>query len=183
MSRNKKNSADLAFILIEVIFTGLGLLFLMIGIVAFIFSRGEMNNATKIEATITDITHDRIGNVESDHVYVSYVFEGRQYDDVRINSYSSTMYEGKTIKVYVDNNNPGRIVSGSGDDIFFLAIFGGIGAIFAIIGISFIVVRAKGKGREKWLLENGRVLHGTVTEIGYNANVVVTGSNPLVVYC
>lgn len=183
MGNKRKNSADLVFIILEMVFISIGISFMIIGTCMFLSMRGQKENATQIEATISKISYMGGGTNDSHNVYVSYEFEGRQYNDVSLNVYSSSMYEGETITVYIDNNNPGKVIGTEWSDILFLGVFGGIGLVFFTIGIAFVVVIAKKKSKAKWLLENGQVIHGTVTEIDFNPCVHVNGRHPRVVYC
>lgn len=183
MGNKRKNSADLVFIILEMVFISIGISFMITGTCMFLFMRGQMENATQIEATITDISYIGGGANNSHNVFVSYEFEGQQYDHVRLNVYTPSMHEGDTITVYVDNNNPDRVVGTESSPAMFFYIFGGTGLVFFTIGIVFVVVIAKKKSKTKWLLENGRVIHGTVTNINVNFSVRVNGRHPRVVYC
>lgn len=183
MGNKRKNSADLVFIILEMVFLSIGISFMITGTCMFLFMRGQMENATQIEATITDISYIGGGANNSHNVFVSYEFEGQQYDHVRLNVYTPSMHEGDTITVYVDNNNPDRVVGTESSPAMFFYIFGGTGLVFFTIGIVFVVVIAKKKSKTKWLLENGQVIHGTVTEIDFNPCVHVNGRHPRVVYC
>ena len=59
----------------------------------------------------------------------------------------------------------------------------GIGLVFFAIGLIFVALIVKKNRKIKWLLENGQVIHGTVTEIVFNTCVNVNGRHPRVVYC
>ena len=116
--------------LIWIIFASIGAIFVIIGLVVF---GNIFNYANKVDTvgTITEISSYRNTNHNRNHeVYVSYTVEGKEYESI-LNSYSSSFYEGKEIKIYYDKDNPSKIGVKSLDLLFL--IFPGIGLIFLII--------------------------------------------------
>lgn len=88
----------------------------------------------KIDGVIDSIERTRDSDGDSNEtVYVSYVYDGMYYEHARINFYSSDMYEGKAIKIYVDPKNPRHIVS-SGGAMFVPILLGVMGAVFTLVG-------------------------------------------------
>lgn len=80
----------------------------------------------KITAKITDIdTYRRKGKTRH-RAYVSYEYEGEQYNHVSIGSYSSSTGLGKYIDVYIDPNDPDETKSKpSGVIVFVMLLSGG----------------------------------------------------------
>lgn len=116
------------------------------------------------------------------HVYVSYTYDGVDYDDVSIGSYSSSMYEGKEIELFCDKKNPGHIMRKS-DGSFGVIILAGMGVVFALVGAIPLLVMIRKKSKNKEILEKGQVLHALVDSIEYNTNVAVNGAHPYVIFC
>lgn len=183
MVKKRKKTVDIVYLILALVFCFLGLNFMIIGATVFGTIHGKMKDAIEIEATITDISYMGGGANDSHNVYVSYEFEGQQYDYVRLNTYTSSMHEGDTITVYIDDNNPGEVIGTGWSEFIFLGVFGGIGLVFFAIGLIFVALIVKKNRKIKWLLENGQVIHGTVTEIVFNTCVNVNGRHPRVVYC
>ena len=84
------------------IFALVGLGLLIGGIIWFTSTKKFISNADVVSATITEIDtyRDRDGDYHHS-VFVAYEYAGRNYD-VYLPEYSSSMYEGKKINVYVD---------------------------------------------------------------------------------
>lgn len=119
---------------------------------------------------------------EKHHVYVNYTYDGVEYKDVSINSYSSTMYEGKKIKLLCDKDNPHHIMTSSGS-LLAVSILGGMGIVFTLVGgIPLIVIKVKSSGKKK-ILKNGQVIYATVESIVLNTSYTVNGQNPYLIYC
>lgn len=165
-------------------------IFLIVGIGllagAFLFSRYFASFKARAEKVTGEIT--RIEEYyDSDHelrhhVYVSYTYDGVDYDDVSINSYNSSMYEGKEIELLCDKKNPEHIM-GKSDGNLVVIILAGIGIIFVLVGgIPLLVMNGK-KSKNKKILENGQVLHALVDSIEYNTSVAVNGTHPYVIFC
>lgn len=165
-------------------------IFLIVGIGllagAFLFSRYFASFKAGAEEVTGEIT--RIEEYyDSDrelrhHVYVSYTYDGVDYDDVSINSYNSSMYEGKEIELLCDKKNPEHIMEKSAGNLVVI-ILAGIGIIFVLVGGIPLLVMTGKKSKNKKILENGQVLHALVDSIEYNTSVAVNGTHPYVIFC
>lgn len=60
----------------------------------------------------------------------------------------------------------------------FLAMFGGIGGIFVVLGVIFLVLVAKKKKRYEALVSSGKYFWADVAEISYDASVRINGRCP-----
>lgn len=176
----KKNKV---LILISIIFLIVGVVFLVSGICWLVYGIRFQQKAVTVPAVITQITRHWDSDGDSDYdVFVDYSYEGEKYHDVLLNFYSSTMYQGKEIDILVDPKNPGRITSHYGN-IIGSSIFIGLGTIFTLVSICLVVSRKIAESRRKRLMEQGRVIFGTVESIGLNSFYTVNGKHPYVVYC
>lgn len=165
-------------------------IFLIVGIGllagAFLFSRYFASFKARAEEVTGEIT--RIEEYyDSDrelrhHVYVSYTYDGVDYDDVSINSYNSSMYEGKEIELLCDKKNPEHIMGKSAGNLVVI-ILSGIGIIFVLVGGIPLLVMIRKKSKNKKILEKGQVLHALVDSIEYNTSVAVNGTHPYVIFC
>ncbi len=161
----KTNKADS---LIWIIFSGIGAVFLIIGIVLciHIFNYKNTRNTT---GTITEISASRNGDGEREYdVYVQYQADGREYES-RLNYYSSGFYEGKEIEIYYDEENPHKIGVKSGDLLFLM--FPGFGIVFFGIGVSGLLVKLNKKRREEKLKAQGRKIFANYIETVVNTSL------------
>lgn len=168
---------------IFIFFLIMGLVFSGIGVGVIITGRQFVSRADKVSATIVDIEKYRTDDdyVEYD-VYVDYEYQGEAYTDVLLNSYSSGMYEGKTITVLVDPEDPYHVDTQLGA-VILGAIFAGIGMIFVLIGGIALLVRTRHKKKIVRLREEGRCLQATVESIDFNMYVTVNGAHPWIILC
>ena len=158
----------------------IGELFVIIGLVVF---GSVFNYENKVDSvgTITEILSYRSTNHNINHeVYVSYTVEGKEYKS-RLNSYSSSFYEGKEIDIYYDKDNPNKIGVKSLDLLFL--IFPGIGLIFLIIGGTGILVKINKKKSEENLKENGKLIYANYVETVLNTSYRVNGKCPYNIIC
>jgi len=166
--------------LIWIIFASVGTIFVLIGVV-ICMSIFDYDNKIDTTGTITKISSYRDTDGDRNYVvYVSYSVNGREYE-AKLNSYSSSFYEGKEIEIYYDKGNPNKIGVKSLDLIFL--IFPGIGLIFAIIGWTGIVVKIRGKKLEKELKEKGEPIYANYVETVINTSYRVNGIHPYNIIC
>ena len=166
--------------LIWIIFFGIGLIFVIIGIV---ICANIFNYKNKVETTgiITEIGsyRDLYGQRENS-VYVEYTVDGRVYESA-LNGYSSNFYEGKEIEIYYDINNPSKIGVKSIDLVFL--IFPGIGSIFLVIGGVGIIIKGRRKALEKKLMSYGDKVFAKIIDVCNNTRYTVNGRHPYVIIC
>ena len=163
----------------------LGIVFLLVGVIMIVASVctfvGEKQFEAKAEKTTAVITEidtytTGSGDDRTTHhdVYVEYRVD-RQVYNCMLNTYTSSMYEGKKIEVMYDPENPGDVrVSNYIAPIilvFMGLIFGGIGG-----GMFFANVAASGK--RKKLLENGDRVTGTIINVITVTNVRINHRHP-----
>lgn len=67
--------------------------------------------------------------------------------------------------------------------VLLLLIFGGIGLIFFVLGVIFLIVVLKKKLRNDRLLESGNYVMAQIMEVVLNYNVEVNGRHPYNVRC
>lgn len=159
------------------IFAAIGLLFLGIGITLGIIMGGNQKEMVLHEAVITEITYEKHNDSTTHKVYVDYMFDDVQYNHRNLGYWSSGMYEGKYIEIYVDPNSPNKIM-GKYSTILFTAVFGGIGAVFAVIGISGLSVAIIKKARNKKLFRTGKRIYGVIESIDHDMYVSVNRRHP-----
>lgn len=171
---------------LQVLFIGfliMGILFIAGGIVSYIEGKQFAKRSKKVTATIADIVsyYDSEDELRH-HVYVDYEYEGEQYTDIMLDSYSSGMHEGNDIDLLIDPEDPYSVRT-PGGYVILGAVFSGLGVIFALVGGIALVVGSVHRKKVGRLLETGRRLYATVEAIDYNKTITVNGEHPLVLKC
>lgn len=170
MNKNKSEN------LIWIIFASIGAIFVLIGL-NIVGNISNYENKIDTKGIITEISS--YGNRQHE-VYVLYTVNGKEYES-KLNSYSSSFYEGKEIDIYYDKDNPNKIGVKSLDLLFW--IFPGIGVVFLIIGVTGILARINKKKLEKKLKENGELIYANYTETVLNTSYSVNGRHPYNIIC
>lgn len=165
------------------IFGVIGAVLLISAVMVHISDRKFMAEAEEISGVIDSIETYRDSDHETHHrVYVNYTYNGKQYNKVRVNFYSSSMYEGKDITLYCDPQRPERVVV-QGANIFAVVILSGMGILFLCAGIIPFIISIRVRAKKKKVRETGRTLYATVDEIGYSRNYTINGRHPYVIFC
>lgn len=166
--------------LIWLIFAGVGAILLTVGAVVCIHIF-DYDNKVDTTGVITEISlhRDRHGDRDYD-VYVAYEVDGMPYES-RLNSYTSSYYEGQEINIYYDRTDPRRIGTKELNGLFL--ILPGIGLLFFGMGIIGLVVIARKGRRGEALRENGRRVMAEYVETELNLHYSVNNRNPYRVVC
>lgn len=165
------------------LFAAIGIVFIIAGIFWLISGSRFKKNAVEVSAVIQEIKRDRDSDGDVNHsVYVSYYYNGTKYENVRLSEYSSSMYEGKEIKIMVDPGNPRKTMMNFG--LYFGSVmFIGMGTIFACAGIFPLIGIVQKSSAKKKLIASGQYIYATVESIEYDTSYTLNGKHPFVVYC
>lgn len=129
-------------------FSLVGALLLAVGIFAYVSDAQKYAAGEKVNAQITQIVpggYSRDGHVDHE-VYVQYEYKGKQYSDVRLSYYDSSMYSGEQLELLVDPDRP-RDVTTPGGMLFVLLVCGGMGVIFLAVGLSVLIIPRRRRKR------------------------------------
>lgn len=165
------------------IFALIGIVFVCIGIFLTVSGSKFRQNAVKVSAVISEIESYRDSDGEVWHrIYVNYYYGGEKYENVRLNEYSSNMYEGKEIKIMLDPDNPRKLMTSLGMYIgpFIFLI---MGIIFTCAGVFPLIGLGRRSSAKKKLIASGQYIYALVESIQYNESYSVNGRHPFVVYC
>ena len=175
-----KNSVPNA---LKVIFAIVGFAFMIGGLFWFMHQKSIVETGEVIKAVISNIDSYRDSDGDTEHhAYVDYSYGGEEYSKVKMSEYSSNMYEGKEIEVYINPDNPWEVTSKS---LVYLGpiIFGGIGAVFFVIAMAFVGFDTKKKNKIQKIIQNGTKVYGIV-ESGYEDRTYkVNGRSPYKFKC
>ena len=163
-----------------VMFTVVGVIFLITGVFVCI-DAFNYDNKVQTTATITRIISYRGQDNEIRYnTYVKYDVDGIEYNS-KVNSYSSSFYEGKEISVYYNKSNPSEVYAKGFE--FFVIMFPAFGIIFSAIGgIGLFVRYNKGKS-EKNLRESGEMIIANYVGVDMNMHYSVNGRHPYNIVC
>lgn len=153
------------------VFTAMGVLALLLGLTFYLLQRQDLASRQPVVGSITAL--------ESSTAYVDYTAGGQAYSGVRLNYYSSSMYVGQRITLYIDPDRPGQPAVRQ----FLMGfIFALLGLIFACIGSGLLYYQRRKRRRRQYLLQNGRPITAQVTEVQRDARIHVNGRSPWVVW-
>ncbi len=165
--------------IVMAIFFFVGALFVVLGFFLWNETNSFMKSAKKTEATITRINERYHGDGDSDYdVYVSYFVDGKSYNE-ELNTYNSSMREGKNVTIYYNPDNPSEIMSG--DSSFIVIIFLIIGSIFVLIPLIWFTINFRKKRKKKRIIEYGHLIDANIDDVFPNPRVRVNGVSPFVI--
>ena len=159
-----------------------GIPFLIIGLLMGIHEKNFRDNAVEVQGIIETIAIDRHGDETDYDVFVAYDYDGYDYSNVRINSYSSAMYEGAEITLLVNPDNP-REVETENAGIILAAVFGGMGFLITLIGLILFIISGSRNRRNKNLMETGQHVYGEIESLERDTSVTINGRHPYRIYC
>lgn len=142
-----------------------------------------MSKAEEITGEVARIEEYYDSHHDLQHrVFVSYRYNGVDYEDVAINFYSSSMYEGKEITLYCDPDHPYNIKAKSSGTVV-IVVLTVMGLIFLLIGMVTLIRGIRKKLQKRKRLTEGKMLRGVVDRIEYNTSVTANGMHPFVIFC
>lgn len=157
-----------------IIFEIIGIVCAVAGTAGFIKTKEFAGDAALVKAKVSSIEGNIGDEGDTDYTaYVTYEYEGMEYKRVRLDEYNSSLYEGKTIELYLDKDNPRHVRIKS--VIYLLPIvFIGIGIIFLLIGVLILVLRAREDRKKKRIMDTGvRIsaqVKGSIVDTSYTIN-------------
>lgn len=164
------------------IFAIVGLFLIIVGFFLFIDGLNFRKTAVDSTAVITNITSYKSGKNTHHNVYIDYIYEGEEYNDISLNYYSSGMRRGQTIKIMIDPNDPYDVRTGGLFYVPFIMLWI-MGLVFGLVGIIPIIVSRRRIARNKFLLENGQCLRAIFEGFRENRNVSFNHKHPFNLIC
>lgn len=164
------------FKIIGGIFAVLGLFFLLLGIIFYIKDVEFKKTAIKTTGTITEIVYDSSGE-SSSVVYVKFSVQGKTYEG-KINYYTSSMYEGKSIVIYYDPSNPNNFQGEEASIV--LLIFAILGGVFFLVGIIFILIVTLKNIKRKKVINYNYKINASIIGVTINQTAIINGRHPYV---
>ncbi len=181
----RKNPVVFVTTLLGAIFAFIGVVFMIVGFIMKAEDARFKETALETTAVITDIEaytrRDSEGKKRTDYdVYVEYTIQGQTIRE-KINSYSSSMYEGQTITVLYSPDNPFdvRVDAGFSAHIVFIAM----GGFFALLGLLLVIIPRAVDSEKKKLMETGEQAEGVITDVVRNMSVRINGRHPFKAEC
>lgn len=177
--KTKQHSASTIFLIFGI--AGVGMFLLG----TYLLTQGvrTKQNADPVSALITEIDSHRNADGDTQHtVYICYTYNGKTYDNVRLNSWTSGMKKGKTITVYCTPEYPGSPDIPS-VDFFMSALLLFMAIIFSLVGFGNIISQSKRNKRQQNIYENGIRIQAKVDAIELDYSLTVNGMHPFIIHC
>lgn len=157
-----------------IIFAAIGVAFVIAGIVKYINTKEFVSKAALVDARVSRIESDNDDDGDTEYTaYVTYTYEGTRYENVRLSEYNSFLYEGRTVELYLDKENPKNVRIKSVIYLFEI-IFIGVGGLFLLISALIVVVRVRADRKRKRILKTGVRIYaqvkGSVVDTSYTIN-------------
>lgn len=166
----------------------IGVLFIIVGIIIFIIGNQcrkddilFRKNAIKTNAVIEKI--NRYPTSDDDYRYdviVSFEVNNKKYSG-SLNSWNSSMYEGKEVTIYYDKNDPNKFKSDLSNLLLFVAF--GMGIVFFLVGFILLLVEIINKIKYNYLLKNGIRIEAKIEDIYINEHIYIAGKHPYILVC
>ena len=174
------------------IFTVLGVVFLIIGAATYLHTRRFLDTAVAAEGVVLE-NLGRMDNSSNNYGSSRYYYprirfrtaDGQDISFVSSSGSNPPSYSiNETVKILYDPGQPDRAMVHSFVGLWLLpTIFGGIGAVFASIGLVAIVVKSLNDRKNNWLEQNGRRIQADITRVELNTSLEVNGANPFRIVC
>lgn len=161
----------------------IGIIFLIAGLIV-LFSRFRFKEeAVEIPAIISDILYVKSSGGEYNYnVFVSYVYDGEIHNNVPLNFYSNSMYEGQKVILYCDPEHPGNIKL-KYMYYFLPVLLIAVGGVLFLIGGTVLLVALISFLRLRRLQIHGKTVYAIVDEIIGDRNYFVNHIHPFLIYC
>lgn len=157
-----------------------------VSICVAVYNKSFTKNSQKVTAVISNIEERHTGTGSDKHidhdVYVTYEYNGVEYENIKSDFYNGMMREGQKVEILCNKDNPIKIKSVSGSK-FIVIVPAVMGTVLLIIVLIPFSINIKRKMRIKKLIQNGRAVYVTVDAIEQNMNYRVNGINPYNIMC
>lgn len=166
-----------------IIFGIIGVVCVVIGTAEFVKTKEFVSDAALVKAKVSTIESDIDDEGDTDYTaFVTYTYEETEYKRVRLKEYNSSLYEGKTIELYLDKTNP-RYVRIKSVIYMFPIVFIGVGIIFLLIGVIILIVRMRGDKKRKKIMETGIRMQAQVKGSMIDTSYTINSKHPYRLEC
>lgn len=166
-----------------IIFGIIGVVCVVIGTAEFVKTKEFVSDAALVKAKVSTIENDIDDEGDTDYTaFVTYTYEETEYKRVRLKEYNSSLYEGKTIELYLDKTNP-RYVRIKSVIYMFPIVFIGVGIIFLLIGVIILIVRMRGDKKRKKIMETGIRMQAQVKGSMIDTSYTINSKHPYRLEC
>ncbi len=159
----------------NIIFVIVGSIFVIIGGFLVVKTMAFKLNADEVMALITDISS------YDEEVDVQYEYEGYVFN-VTLDTYSSSMREGKMIPIYVNKDEPMEVLE-PGTNLGIGIGFAGLGLIAVLVVVIPVLNGRKAEKKLEKLRTSGVRLRATIDEITFNERIAVNEQHPYIIWC
>ncbi len=169
------------FLLVITLLGGCGLLLLAIGLFVTLRAVAFHKTAQETTAVITAISNDPSGRGTT--TYVDYEVDGKRYEKTPLAYYDSTMKCGDQIEIAYAPQNPTEIRLTGWAGMILPLILLGLGGIYLLIGIVFLVYVIRKDHRRKWLVAYGNAVRAKIVGVRERKWIRFNGRHPYILEC
>lgn len=157
-----------------IIFGAIGIWGLVYGASQIAKTSAFISDAAQVKAKVSKIKASIDSDGDTNYsAYVTYTYNEKEYKNIALREYNSSLYEGKAIDLYVDKDNPKNVRIKS-VIYFFPVAYIVIGVVFLSIGIIILLLMIKDKRRRKKIIKTGVKIYaqvkGSVIDTSYTIN-------------
>ena len=133
------------------------------------------SDSVPVTAQIIEITRGVTQGGNAHHTaFIEYEFEGEVFT-AQLRWWSSRMYVGQPVEIYVNRYNPREFVHSGILDILPFIIMLPIAVVFNGLGVGFLAHHSRKKKRHRWLLDFGTPVWANVLGFEENWSIQING--------
>jgi hypothetical protein len=154
------------------------------GIVGLFMVKSFIEGAVEVNGKISKI-ESSIDPADGETTYTAfatYTYEGETYNNIKLSSYTSSMYEGKSIELYIDKSDPQNAKVKSFIYIGPIICFG-LGVVFAAVFALMLGLIVGEKNQKRKIVQNGRKVIAQVQAYVIDTTITVKSKHPYRLDC
>jgi len=168
-------------LLLGIIFSTVGIAIISMGLFFRSLTNEFEENSEATTATIIRIDEDYRNGKEDYEVYVEFEVDGIRYSG-KLDLYHSGMSVGEEVTVYYNKSDPNDFRSNFSTNLITIGLIA-FGGVFAIIGITSIVIEIKKNKEANSIKNNGLLINAEVIGVSKNRRIKVNNKHPYIIKC
>lgn len=168
---------------VRLIFIACAVIFIAVGLIMNSVNSDEGKIFTDAKISSIDSHIDARGNIKYD-VYVEFEYKGKEYKNIVLPTYEDSMYEGMSVGIRFNPDEPEKIAYTYGDGNSSNPIGIILAGVAVILGVGVSIVFSRNKSNKaKKLKKEGRLEYGIITEVKQDLSIAINRRHPYKVKC